>query len=453
VSAFLLSLAWVAGALALASAAGLVASFGLLPRSPAFSAERAGWSFAVGCSLIAASVPVGLALGVKPGWLPYLLLAAAAMAAARLLPSPPLPAGEGNGEGKAGAGAPNGRRRWISRVLLGATLLGALLFLLRAVTEPMWSNDFLAIWGLKGKTIFFSRSVPSRLYDWPPLSFSHPEYPLGLPLLLSGLSFLTGRWDDHAMALLFPGLQVATLGVLYGWLRRRGSPREVALSAGAIVALFSPLYSAFLTGMAEIPLAFGLLLFGASLADSLEATDAGALRRLVLASALVAVTKNEGLFLAAAGFGIAALSGGARRLRVGCAALLPALAVYGLHVAWRGRAPLQDFDFALLSLARAGEAVGAAARVPGIAGWFGLAAVAVLVAAGRRDLAGDRLLLLCALGLAAYLALPVFAVRGPAWLVETTLARTAAALGPLAAAAIVSRLGARIRASAQEKQP
>jgi hypothetical protein len=440
VTSFFLSLAAVAAVLVVASAAGLVACGGLLPRGRVFSAERAGWSIAIGCLLLAASVPLGFLLGLKPGWLPYLLLAAAAIAAGRLLPVLPLPPGEGRGEGRTVGTASNESRHSLAWVLSAAALLGLLLFLLRALTEPMWSNDFLAIWGLKGKTIFFARSLPSRLYDWPPLSFSHPEYPLGLPFLLAGISFLTGRWDDHALALAFPCLQAATLAVLWGWLRRRGASRDAALFAAAVIALFSPLYSAFLTGMAEIPLAFGLLLLGASLADALEDTDKGALHRLVLASALAASTKNEGLYLAAAGFALALLSSTGRRLRVACAALAPALVVYGLHVAWRGRVPLQDFDFGLFSLARAGEALGAAARVPGLAGWLGLTALAVLVAAGRRDLAGDRLLLLCAFGLAAYLALPVFAVRGPSWLVETTLARTAAALAPLAAAAIALRL-------------
>ncbi|HEV2065183.1 MAG TPA: hypothetical protein VGS00_11615, partial [Thermoanaerobaculia bacterium] len=269
---------------------------------------------------------------------------------------------------------------------------------------------------------------------------SHPEYPLGLPLLYAGISFLTGSWDDHAMAILFPLCQVATLLALFGWLRRRGATAALAVGAAALVALYEPLYSAFLTGMAEVPLAFGLLLFGTALADSLDQTDQGSIRRLAFAAAMLSAMKNEGLFLAAAGFVIALLSGGSRRIRVGLAALAPALAVYALHAAWRGRVPLSDFDFALLSPARVAEALGAAARVPGLAGWLGLAGVAVLIGAGRRDSAGDRLLLLTALGLLAYLALPVFAVRGPAWLVETTLSRTAAALVPIVAAGIAVRL-------------
>jgi hypothetical protein len=439
VTAFLLSLAAAAGVALLASAAGWAACRALIPAGPETRFERAGWSFAVGCALIAAAVPVAFVSNLAPGWIPFLILAVLAAAA-------------GFGfrvsgfELKADSRQPETRNaRLETAIALGLLVLtsaGVLLYALRALTEPMWSNDFLAIWGLKGKTIFFSRGIPSRFNDWPPLSFSHPEYPLGLPFLFTGVSFLTGSWDDHAMALLFPFFQVLTLCVLFGWLRRRGASAALALGAAALVGLFEPLYSAFLTGMAEVPLAFGLLLFGTALADSLGWTDVGALRRLAFASFFIAAAKNEGLYLAAAGFAIALLTGGSRRLRIALAALAPALAVYAAHVAWRGRVPLSDFDFTLFSPARVAETLGAAVRVPGLAGWLGLVALAVLIAAGARNPAGERLLVLAALGLLAYLALPVFAVRGPAWLVETTLLRTASALVPLVVAAVAVRLPA-----------
>lgn len=444
-TAFLLSLGSVAGVLAVATLAGAGASRALFPRrGRAVPAERIGWSFAAGCALITAAVPLAFFSGLPPGWAPLLLAAAAAVFASfvfRLSSFEPHAV-------PASPDAPISKlERALACLSLALLLVGIALYALRALTEPMWSNDFLAIWGFKGKTIFFSRSVPARLAVWRPLAYSHPEYPLGLPLFYAGVSFLSGGWDDHAMALLFPLFQGATLSVLYGWLRGRGASRALALGAAALVALFEPLYSAFLTGMAEVPLSFGLLLFGTALADALEEARPGALRRLGFASALLAAVKNEGLFLAAAGLAVALLSGGPRRLRAALCALGPALAVYGLHVAWRGRVPLSDFDFGLFSPARAAETLGAAARIPGLAGWLGLAALAVLVAAGTKDGAGDRLLVLAALGLCAYVALPVFAVRGPAWLVQTTLVRTAAALAPLVAGGVAVRLARPLRSA------
>jgi hypothetical protein len=320
--------------------------------------------------------------------------------------------------------------------------LGVAVYALQALTEPMWSNDFLAIWGLKGKTIFASAAVPSRLFDSPDLGFSHPEYPLGLPFLYAGISFLTGRWDDHAMGLLFPLFQVATLAVLIGWLRRRGAPRSAALFAAAIVANFEPLYSGSLTGLAEVPLSFGLLLFGAALCDAMEPAEAGALRRLALAAAMITATKNEGLFFAVAGCALALACGGRRRWRIALAALPTALVVHGLHLAWRGRLPLRDFDFASFSFARLAEALAVAARVVGPSGWVGAGLALALIALGSRSPGADRLLALATCAAAAYLLLPAFAVRGPNWLVETTLIRISAGLAPLIAAAIALRFAA-----------
>jgi hypothetical protein len=332
--------------------------------------------------------------------------------------------------------------RGLRAVLAALVLAGVLLYALRALTEPMWSNDYLAIWGLKGKTIHATASVPARLFSDPSLGFSHPEYPLGLPFLYAGVAFLTGRWDDHAMALLFPLFQAATLAALFGWLRRRGASPVAALLAAAILSGFEPLYSAYMTGMADVPLSLGLLLFGTALVDALDG-DPGALRRLAVASALIAATKNEGLFFAAAGCALALLAGRPRRWRVALAALPTALAVHALHLAWRGSLPLRDFDFAAFSPGRLAEALGAAARLPGPYGWSVLALIGALLWLGRPAPGANRLLALGACGFAAYLILPAFAVRGPGWLVATSLPRTTAGLAPLAAAAVGARYARR----------
>ena len=49
---------------------------------------------------------------------------------------------------------------------------------------------------------------------------------------------------DHALALLFPFFQVATLAALFGWLRRRGVSWPVPLAAAALLSQLEPLYSA-----------------------------------------------------------------------------------------------------------------------------------------------------------------------------------------------------------------
>jgi hypothetical protein len=441
VTGLALSLLSVGAILVAVGAVGYAFAGALVPRGRAFRAERLSWGIAAGLALLAGSVAFAFLFHGMPGWLPFLVLAAVVGLPARLFrfrdrvperAEPP----ESTDERRASA------------VLFAILLLGVVLYALRALTEPMWANDYLAIWGFKGKTFFAEREIPDRLFRWLSLSFSHPEYPLGLPLLYAGVAFLLGRWDDHALALLFPFLQVATLLVLYGWLRRRGAGRPLALPAAALLSHFEPLYRAFTTGMAEVPLSFGVLLLGTSLADRIERTDRGASRRLALAALVCTATKNEGLYFVAAAFLVAALSAFSRKgfaARAAAALALPAALVIAAHRLIRGSLPLRDFDFSLLAkpallLPRIAESVASAVGQTPPAAWIGLATLGVLVAAGRPSPAGAAILALAACGVAAYLFLPALAVEGPAWLVETAFFRTTAALAPLAAAGVAVRL-------------
>jgi len=439
------SFARIGAVLAAVGIVGAVAASGVLPPGRAFRAERIGWGWAIGAGLTAAMVPTAFLVRVSPGWIAFLVFAVLGAAAARVF-RVHAPA--------AAQTAPREPRAAVGLLALLAALvgLGALLYLLRALTEPMWANDFVAIWGFKGKTIYGSGELPRRLYEDPALGFSHPEYPLGLPFLFAGVSFLAGRWDDHAMALLFPVFQAATLLALFGWLRRKGAARAVALLTAATLSCFEPLYSAFLTGMAEVPLSLGLLLFGTALVDALDG-ERGALRRVAVASAWITATKNEGLFFAAVGVGLALLVGGGRRWKIAFAALPTALAIRAFHLVWSGRLPLRDFDVRSFSPGRLAQAFGAAAARVTPAAWAGLVLIALLVALGRPSAESRRLLGLAVCGLAAYLILPAFAVRGPEWLVATTLPRTAAGLAPLAAAAVAARFTASPSAAVDPADP
>ena len=281
------SLLAVAGLLISTTFLGWLFAAALLPRGPGWGLEGWGWSVGAAVLLIGINVSASFAIHVLPGWLSFLSLCAIGLFLARRfsLPRNSLPI-------RSPRGLP-----LVSSLLLLLTAAGVFIYSARSLAEPMWSNDFLAIWGLKGKTIFFDAAVPQRLFRWPEFDFSNPAYPIGLPLLYAGIAFLVGRWDDHAMALLFPFFQIGTLLILVGRLRRRGASREVALAGAALVANFGLLYASSLTGLAEVPAAFAFLLFGTAFCDALDGTDPGAQRRLFLAACLAAAVKNEGLFL------------------------------------------------------------------------------------------------------------------------------------------------------------
>jgi hypothetical protein len=436
----LLPLGAFAAILAAVTVGGTVVAAALLPPGSTFKPERWSWGFVVGTALVAAQAAATIALGLSPGWIPtvgFFAMAAALGLRARLREI-----------GSDAAPQPR-RAALISALLLALLASGVLFYALRALTEPMWSNDYLTIWGLKGKTIFLAKRFPASVLPPSLYAFSHPEYPLELPLIYAGAASLLNRWDDHALALLFPFFQVATLAALFGWLRRRGVSWPVPLSAAALLSQLEPLYSGFLTGMAEVPLSCLFLLFGTAYSDCLDDTDTGARRRLAVASFLSAALKNEGLLLAAAGAVGAMAARRSVRWRTAAACALPALAVFGLtRVVSRGATP-RDFDLAFLG-SRLGELPARLAESLRVCftdgfrpAWPILACLTLLFAAGLRTPFADRLLGLAAVCLVVYVSIPALAVLGPTWMARTTLPRTAVALATLVAAGLAGRLGSR----------
>jgi hypothetical protein len=404
-------------------------------------AERWAWALAGGLAAVAALDGLLLAARVRsaPLTLGPLVLAAAG-AAALLCARRAAPAKSATPP----AGSPTGRILYV----LGA--LAIVLFAFEAVAEPMWSNDFLAIWGFKGKTIWAASAVPARLFHDPAAGWSHPEYPLLLPFTMASLASLRGAWDDQALALLFPALALGTALAASGFLSRlRG--RGAGAVGFFLVATFFPLYRPFLAGMAEIPLALALLLAATAFLDLRDSTDGPALARAALASLLCAATKREGavwVFLLASALLLGGTRRGARRALSALAFAVPA-AVHGIGLRLaRGPVADRDFDFGLLAPARLPELLGRIGALGDLllrravlpmALPLSLAAFFFLVS--RR---GGTEALLPPLGaqIAVYAIALAFCRFGAAWLLEVSLGRIVSALFPVAALILASRFDA-----------
>jgi len=400
-------------------------------------AERWAWALALGLSADAAIDLAAVRLGIRPGpWAIFggvAILAAAGFALARR--SPPLPERRPAG--------------WAAAALVLAAL-AVVLFGLVALSEPMWSNDFLAIWGFKAKTIFLSGGIPSRLFFDPASAWSHPEYPLWLPAVFAALSAGIGRWDDQALAILYPVLQAATAAALYGWTKRRFSPGPGA-AAALLCAAFLPLYQGFEVGMAEVPLALALVLFGAAALDFSERPAFPAAARLALSAFLAASIKREGLLFALVAGVWLAVREMRRRRAISVLALtaVPAVLHELLLLGVRGRIADRDYDLALLrpdrwiELARrAGDAAGHLVRPGDAATWTAILAVAAFAALARPARGVPALALLAPPLLAqgaAYVAVCALSAFDPVWQVSF-VPRLLCALFPLALLAVAPRL-------------
>ena len=214
--------------------------------------ERAAWSLAAGLLVHAILLLVFLGCRVSPGAAAFLAADAIALSISlRIRPlrrsAPPVPPRRGRWE------------RLAIPLLVAVSGVAFAIFLVEALSEPMWSTDFLAIWGMKGKVAYETGTLPGRLFHDPALAWAHREYPLLVPLSLAALAFVGGSWNDQALALLFPACELATLLAISGFLARRVSPIAGA-AAAALASLCFFLYRAVNAGTAEIPFALGAVL-------------------------------------------------------------------------------------------------------------------------------------------------------------------------------------------------
>ncbi|MEP7131854.1 MAG: hypothetical protein ABI914_01740 [Acidobacteriota bacterium] len=304
--------------------------------------EAIAWAGAAGLLFQAALFAILAALRVDPGagWL--LAGDAAAIAASfvfrsRPPTSPPAPAL---------SPVPDP----LALVLTAVAGFAWLVFLIAAVAEPMWSTDFLAIWGMKGKAMFLAGSLPGRLFQDPALYWSHREYPLLVPLCLASVARLAGAWNDQALAIVFPVIELWTLLLLGGFVRRRTGSSVCGAAAAALAALCFPLYHPVNAGTAEIPFAFGAVLVSCAALDSVGGSRVAA-GRLFLAALFCAGAKQEGTlfaFVLAAAL-VLASNRPARATQWKSASLLVVVpaAQWLLLYCLRGSQTSRDFDFQL----------------------------------------------------------------------------------------------------------
>jgi hypothetical protein len=214
-------------------------------------------------------------------------------------------------------------------ILLGLTAVVVALIAAGAARDRL-SWDGWAIWTFKARVLFLEKTLPgSYLAPTGGYEFSHPDYPLALPLV--------GWWVYEHAGLVAPRLASLIGAVWFGllpllmWsaLRERIDVR-IAATAALGTAAFWPLAFFAVGGAADVLIAVGLLGGLIELERSLAAnTDHPARWRAAVFFSLAALAKNEGLALAIivllVGTG-ALLRAGTRRWRAYLPLALPLLA-------------------------------------------------------------------------------------------------------------------------------
>lgn len=174
-----------------------------------------------------------------------------------------------------------------------ATAITIVGYVLYATVARLGLWDFWAIWGLKARTFLEIGGIDWHFLESRWNAFSHPDYPLLVPLNYDFVTLVGGGWSDRWLGLLFVAWGIALLLIVRALAARETTPFLASLLTLtlAALALSSDL------GMAEGALiafgAAGVLFLRAALADD----DAASWRNGALMLGLAANCKNEGTAL------------------------------------------------------------------------------------------------------------------------------------------------------------
>lgn len=193
----------------------------------------------------------------------------------------------GRDDGGRDARAP---RPHVLDVLTLVTITGYALY---ATLASLWEWDFWAIWGLKAKTFLESGGIDWRFLESRWNTFTHPDYPLLVPLNFDFVALVSGGWNDRWIGLLYVAWGTALLLVVRALAARETSPFFAALVTLTLAALSVSRYVGLGEGALIAFGSCGVLFVRAALDDD----DAASWRNGALMLGFAANCKNEGLAL------------------------------------------------------------------------------------------------------------------------------------------------------------
>ncbi len=244
----------------------------------------------LGAGMVALLLFCASLLGCKPsrGVLVLIFLGAVACVALRRrsLPFPVVPAVAG--------------RRPLHLILIAASLLIFASVLAITIGEallmPLWEIDSFMIWMYKAK-VFHSQDILSTDYFRSlSLSYSHLDYPLLVPFLVSGLYAAAGQVDDSIGKLVFPFLFASffCLGVTAFRWRLAAVP---AVMLATLMMTLPPVTHWTSSGTADVVLTLfylGQLYYTVKFIEERRRED---MVFAILFTVFCAFTKNEGMVL------------------------------------------------------------------------------------------------------------------------------------------------------------
>jgi hypothetical protein len=273
--------------------------------------------------------------------------------------------------------------------LLTAAIFGG--FSIHALVAPPHEHDFIGIWGQKAKVFWYAGGIDFEWLSHPYQTFTHPDYPVLLPLLYDFHALVGGGWNDRWLgifAVAFGGAGLIYVRYYLG--RETGSPFLASIATLGLASVALPPW----VGMAEGPLVACMVAALLIVREGLRSGDDSGFLTAGVLLGIAASVKNEGVTLVvavAAGLAVARALNARRIAMLSPAVLLiiPWLAVravYGLNTDLTGAGMI---DRLLWSLGNLDVLIDAASqvRIGHALFWAGIAAAVAFQVRGflRRE--------------------------------------------------------------------
>lgn len=100
------------------------------------------------------------------------------------------------------------------RLLLVAMFIQLAWIVFNVIAVPIHSHDVVANFGLKAKMFFTSSGIPEGFFKWTEASVAHPDYPPGMPFLITWVYEFTG-FNDLTVNLVMPVIYVSFLWLMF----------------------------------------------------------------------------------------------------------------------------------------------------------------------------------------------------------------------------------------------
>ena len=188
----------------------------------------------------------------------------------------------------------NGTKGPLDYFLAAGIIFEILYAFFRALIKPIEAYDAIAMYAMRSKIFYLSKSIPHDFFYNLSTLFPHPDYPLNLPLSETFVYLFLGNLNDQMVKVIFPLFFIAILGILYFAVRRLSGRTSALLCTFALATV--PQFNNFATNAYnDVPLTYycfaGTLFL---LYWFKETRSSGYLYISAVMTALAGWTKNEG---------------------------------------------------------------------------------------------------------------------------------------------------------------